>query len=100
MTGRRSRELDIAAIMHEVDSVEHRIINIFASVLESPGEIDGDSDFFLYGGNSLLAGKVIGRLRTEFAVRVTLRELFNAATPRTLAEMVARTAAKLAVQPD
>lgn len=100
MTGHRSRELGIADIMHEVDSVEQRIIDIFSDVLESPGEIDGDSDFFLSGGNSLLAGKVTGRLRTEFEVRVTLRELFNAATPRTLAEVVARSAAKVAVRPE
>jgi acyl carrier protein len=92
--------LDIAAIMHEIDSVEQRVIDIFSDVLESPGEIVGDSDFFLSGGNSLLAGKVIGRLRTDFEVRVTLRELFNAATPRQLAEVVARSGAKAAVQPE
>lgn len=100
MTDHRSRELDIAVIMHEIDSVEQRVIDIFSDVLESPGEIVGDSDFFLSGGNSLLAGKVIGHLRTDFEVRVTLRELFNAATPRQLAEVVARSAAKAAVQPE
>jgi acyl carrier protein len=83
--------------MSEIGSVEQRVIDIFADVLESPGEIAGDSDFFLCGGNSLLAGKVIGQLRTDFEVRVTLRELFDAATPRELAEVIARSAAKAAV---
>lgn len=48
--------------------------------------ISVQSDFFLIGGNSLLAGKVISRVRRAFAVDLPFTTIFE---QRTIADMAA-----------
>ena len=48
--------------------------------------ISVESDFFLMGGNSLLAGKVISRVRRAFAVDLPFTTIFE---QRTIAAMAA-----------
>ncbi|HYR57411.1 MAG TPA: alpha/beta fold hydrolase, partial [Chthoniobacteraceae bacterium] len=47
-----------------------------------------DDDFFLVGGHSLLAIRLIGRMRERFAVDVPVQRLFETPTIRGLAEFV------------
>jgi len=65
------------------------IAAIFADVLEIPGGVAGDSDFFELGGNSMQAGLVIAQVRRAFGVRLTMRDIFTGGTPEQLAEAVA-----------
>ncbi|MFG1914953.1 amino acid adenylation domain-containing protein [Micromonospora sp. NPDC048898] len=54
--------------------------SMFAELLGVP-EVAPDDDFFDLGGQSLLASRMLGRLRAAFGVDVTARELFAAPTP-------------------
>ena len=50
--------------------------------------IRGDSDFFDLGGDSLLATRLISRVRDIFSVTLTTRQLFECRTPSALAALV------------
>ncbi|WCN02033.1 non-ribosomal peptide synthetase [Streptomyces sp. M92] len=54
--------------------------SIFAELLGRPS-VAPDDDFFELGGESLLASRLLGRLRAAFGVDVTAREFFAAPTP-------------------
>ena len=54
--------------------------------------ISVDVDFFKIGGNSLLAGRVISRLRQAFAVQLGIKALFN---NRTIADLAVHIQPKL-----
>lgn len=70
---------------------EDVIAQTFADLLLMQAEdLDPESDFFEMGGDSILAGRAIVRLRPLFpATRISIRDLFNAPTPRALAEAIA-----------
>ncbi|HET6763606.1 MAG TPA: non-ribosomal peptide synthetase, partial [Longimicrobiaceae bacterium] len=67
--------------------VEERIAAMWGEVLgvERPGI---DDDFFALGGHSLRATRVATRLRDAFGVELTVRDLFEAPTIRSLAMLV------------
>lgn len=44
-----------------------------------------DDDFFLAGGHSLLGTQLVMRARKAFGVKITLKDLFDTGTVRTLA---------------
>jgi acyl transferase domain-containing protein/thioesterase domain-containing protein/acyl carrier protein len=49
-----------------------------------------DDDFFNLGGHSLVAVRFVSRLERELGVRLSLSALFDARTPKAIAEMVTR----------
>ncbi|GAA1992932.1 non-ribosomal peptide synthetase [Amycolatopsis minnesotensis] len=69
-------------------ATEDVIRAVFADTLEL-AEVGVHDDFFALGGHSLLATRVIGKLRAELGVEVTIRTLFDAATPAALARCLA-----------
>ncbi|MFJ1591677.1 amino acid adenylation domain-containing protein [Kitasatospora albolonga] len=68
------------------DRTEETVAALWAEVLgtDVPGM---DDDFLDLGGDSLLAVRVLARLRAELGVRLSPRDLFTAATPRGLADL-------------
>ncbi|WEJ99149.1 MAG: condensation domain-containing protein [Candidatus Sphingomonas phytovorans] len=85
-TGGRSAE---RSEYPEPGSPEARVAAIFQSLLGSP--FARDDDFFAMGGNSLIATRARNRLERELSIKLPLRALFEAATPRLLAREIART---------
>jgi len=79
-----------ASARQPVTAREKALCALYADVLgvESVGMDDG---FFERGGHSLLAAGLINRLRTEFGVRVGIRQLFETPTVATLVESLGET---------
>lgn len=57
-------------------------------LLAEPAKINGDSDFFLLGGNSLLLGKLAYHLRKEMGAHVPVAALFTNSTIEGIASLV------------
>jgi natural product biosynthesis luciferase-like monooxygenase protein/amino acid adenylation domain-containing protein/FkbM family methyltransferase len=67
--------------------IEQILVDLWADLLgiESLGIT---SNFFEWGGHSLLATQMMARLRSLFGIELSLRELFEAPTIETLAELI------------
>jgi acyl carrier protein len=66
---------------------ERRLAEIWKRALAVPSVSVADG-FFDLGGDSLLAARVLGEIREQFGVDVTLRQLFDAPTLGDLARTV------------
>ncbi|GAA4918381.1 amino acid adenylation domain-containing protein [Actinomycetospora succinea] len=68
-------------------ATEETLCGIFAAVLDVP-RVGPEDDFFDLGGHSLIATRLLSRVRTALGADVALRDLFDAPTPAALAERV------------
>ena len=71
------------------DALEQQIARIWTDILQIQ-ELSRNDDFFLHGGDSLKATRIIGQLRTQQVAsrEISLRTLFAAPTVATLAEQI------------
>jgi amino acid adenylation domain-containing protein len=67
---------------------EELLVELFREVLRVHG-IGADDGFFDLGGNSLLATRLIARIRTALAIEIPIRAVFEAQTPARLAQRLA-----------
>ncbi|MEV0683556.1 non-ribosomal peptide synthase/polyketide synthase [Nocardia sp. NPDC050378] len=72
-----------------VTRAERVVADAFAEVLGLE-QVGRDDDFFELGGNSLLATRVMARIGTDLGIRIPVRQLFDTASVRTLAEAADR----------
>ncbi|MFE6920872.1 amino acid adenylation domain-containing protein [Nocardia sp. NPDC057663] len=69
-------------------AVEQRIAAVFAELLGCD-RVGADDSFFDLGGNSMVATRLVARLRTELSAEVALAWLFSDPSPAGLARRVA-----------
>jgi amino acid adenylation domain-containing protein/FkbM family methyltransferase/non-ribosomal peptide synthase protein (TIGR01720 family) len=80
------RTEDDAAGRVPISVAAESVAGIFAEVLGRTS-FSAYDDFFEQGGHSLLAARVIGRVRERLGAELTLRALFESPTPVALAEV-------------
>ncbi|MER7515630.1 acyl carrier protein [Streptomyces sp. NPDC126499] len=64
------------------------VVVMFRRVLETE-DVSADSDFFLLGGDSLVATRVLSAIARFHGVELTFEDFVGAPTPRRLAEKIA-----------
>jgi acyl carrier protein len=64
------------------------LVAIFRRVLETP-DVDPDSDFFLLGGDSLIATRVLSAIARAYQVELSFEDFVLSPTPGGLAERIA-----------
>ncbi|THA57666.1 hypothetical protein E6R62_06785 [Streptomyces sp. A1136] len=74
------------------------VLRLFAEVLEN-GRVTPDANFFKAGGHSLLAVRLVNRVRAELGRELTIREVFRHPTPAKLAALLAATSPAAAPAP-
>ncbi|KAJ6617908.1 AMP-dependent synthetase and ligase [Mycena sp. CBHHK59/15] len=91
-------EAEIAQINASAMSEQALLVrDIIATLLLSDaGKINGDSDFFLLGGNSLLLGKLAYQIRKETGVSIAVASLFTHSSVKGIASLIAASDEKAA----
>lgn len=93
--GTHSRPESLTNYAEADDEVERFIVNTWQELL-GIAPIGIHDDFFELGGHSLLGTQVLARVRDRFKIDLSLRTIFEAATPADLAKRVRLTSWALA----
>ncbi|KAK7050753.1 peroxisomal-coenzyme a synthetase [Favolaschia claudopus] len=78
-------EMNASAMTESALLVRDIIVQLLAV---DRGKVNGESDFFLLGGNSLLLGKLAHQIRKETGVSIPVATLFNHSTVKSIADLV------------
>jgi len=87
MLAQNARLLEAKTPKAPATPTEKRLLTIIRVLLEGD-QVGADDNFFLAGGSSLLGMQLLMRLRTSFAVELTLQQLFEASTVERLASLI------------
>nr|WP_226887786.1 non-ribosomal peptide synthetase [Paenibacillus polymyxa] len=75
------------AYVHPASPLEERLVELWSEILHRE-QIGTQDDFFLLGGQSLLATKLVYLINKEWNVNLTLRDFFRAGTVQGLATWI------------
>lgn len=75
------------AYVHPASPMEERLVELWSEILHRE-QIGTQDDFFLLGGQSLLATKLVYLINKEWNVNLTLRDFFRAGTVQGLATWI------------
>lgn len=82
---------DAALAKEPVSAAEQELfdllVGLWRDVLRSP-ELDADAHFFRTGGTSLQAAQLVAKVKSKTGVKLSLRQVFKAPTPRLLAHQM------------
>ena len=86
------KEVEALAAHHRparpfTSDTERKLAGLWQKILDLPVE-NADDDFFMLGGHSVLAVRLLSLLQTHFGVRLPLSELFTSATVARMAERI------------
>jgi thioesterase domain-containing protein len=72
--------------------LEHRLIQLWREIFPEAGgnQLHADSDFFALGGDSMKAARLFLAIHREFQLDLPLSTLFEAVTPREMAQRMSR----------
>jgi amino acid adenylation domain-containing protein len=82
-----AQRLDGSAVEATTTPVEQKLLTVVRTLLENDA-VKTDDSFFLAGGHSLLGMQLVMRVRNEFGVDLSLRQLFEAPTVERLASLI------------
>lgn len=78
-----------SSVSSDLSPTEATISKVFAQVLSvPPGDVDGSSDFFELGGDSMGAGRLLNALRKEYPIRLPINVLFTNSKVSLLAQLI------------
>jgi amino acid adenylation domain-containing protein len=77
----------VTVVQSLATETERRMADVWADVLDRPIE-DAAADFFLSGGHSVLAVRLLSKVEAAFSVRLPLSELFVHTTVAAMARLV------------
>lgn len=81
-------EIDISAqAAADVDGLTGAVLNVFSHILGR--QLDPDSDYFLFGGNSLLAMQTLAELEDATGCLLRVSDLYACRTARHTAQLIA-----------
>lgn len=84
--GHLSRDGDASEVKN---FIRDRILEVFRDSLSAPN-MGADDDFFDFGGHSLIATRIMGRLASEDGIELSFGDFFSHPTASTLATCVRR----------
>ena len=68
-------------------SIEDKILKIFKNVLDDSG-LELEDDFFLKGGDSLMAMRVTSMINNHYGIKIPISSLFEASTAASLSKIL------------
>lgn len=69
------------------DETLRALLALWRELLDEP-DLDPSANFFSNGGSSVLAGRLVARIKALVGVRLSLRQVFSAPTPAALAQII------------
>lgn len=68
------------------DELEQTLVDVYSEMLGVQADVS--TDFFTMGGNSLMAIKMVSKIREEFNIPISLTEMFSTSTISELYELI------------
>jgi amino acid adenylation domain-containing protein len=79
------------------DAALDRVLPLFAEAIDTADDLTGETDFFVAGGSSLAAVRLVGLVKDRLGVSLRLRDFLLAPTPAGLSRLVERAGATAGV---